>query len=48
MAGTKTSDVGRAVGVDDPDFAARIRERDAQSLEEVVRLYAAIYDAEIR
>ena len=39
MAGTKTSDVGRAVGVDDPDFAARIRERDAESLAEVVRLY---------
>ncbi len=39
MAGTKTSDVGRAVGVDDPDFAARIRERDAESLAEVDRLY---------
>ena len=39
MAGTKSSEVGRAVGVDDPDFTARIRERDAEALEEVVRLY---------
>ncbi len=28
-----------ATYVDDPDFAARIRERDAQALEEVVRRY---------
>ncbi len=39
MAGVKTSDAGRGASVDDPDFAARIRERDAESLEEVVRLY---------
>ncbi len=39
MAGVKARDAGRAASVDDPDFAARIRERDAESLEEVVRLY---------
>ena len=39
MAGTKTSDAHEVASVDSPDFAARIRERDAQSLEEVVRLY---------
>ncbi len=39
MAGVKTSDAARAASVDDPDFAARIRQRDAESLEEVVRLY---------
>ena len=39
MAGTTTSGAARATGVDDPGFAARIRERDAQALEEVVRRY---------
>ena len=39
MAGTKTSGVARATGVDHPGFAARVRERDAQALEEVVRRY---------
>ncbi len=39
MASTTTSGAARATGVDDPGFAARIRERDAQALEEVVRRY---------
>ena len=39
MAGTTTSGAARATSVDDPGFAARIRERDAQALEEVVRRY---------
>ena len=29
----------RGIGTDDPDFAARIRERDGESLREVVRAY---------
>ncbi len=33
------TDASRAVGMDDPDFAARIRERDGDSLREVVRAY---------
>ena len=39
MASTTTSGAARATGVDDPGFAARIRERDAQAFEEVVRRY---------
>ncbi len=39
MASTTTSGAARATGVDDPSFAARIRERDAQALEEAVRRY---------
>ena len=39
MASTTTSGAARASGVDDPGFAARIRERDAQALEEVVHAY---------
>ena len=39
MASTTTSGAARATGVDDPGFAAQIRERDAQALEEVVRRY---------
>ncbi len=39
MAGTTPSGAARATGVDDPGFPARIRERDAQALEEVVRRY---------
>ena len=39
MADTTTSGPARATHVDDPDFAARIRSRDAQALEEVVRRY---------
>ena len=39
MADTTTSGAVRATHVDDPDFAARIRERDAPALEEVVRRY---------
>ena len=39
MADTTTSGAASAAYVDDPDFAARIRERDAQALEEVVRRY---------
>ena len=39
MADTTTSGAVSATYVDDPDFAARIRERDAQALEEVVRRY---------
>ena len=39
MADTITSGAASASHVDDPDFAARIRERDAQALEEVVRRY---------
>ena len=38
MADT-ASGAARAPSVDGPDFAARIRERDAQALEEVVRRY---------
>ena len=39
MADATTSGTASATSVDDPDFAARIRERDAQALEEVVRRY---------
>ncbi len=39
MGTTNTTDAGRATGLDDPDFAARVRERDAESLQEVVRAY---------
>ena len=39
MADTTKSGAASAMNVDDPDFAARIRERDAQALEEVVRRY---------
>ena len=39
MASTTTSGAARATGVDDPGFAARIREGDAKSLQEVVRAY---------
>ncbi len=39
MASTTTGGAARATGVDDPGFAAQIRERDAQALEEVVRRY---------
>ncbi len=39
MASTTTSGAARATSLDDPGFAARIRERDAQALEEVVRRY---------
>ena len=39
MEGTKTSDPERVPRVDDPDFAARIRERDASAIEEVVHIY---------
>ena len=39
MADTTTSGAASATYVDDPDFATRIRERDAQALEEVVRRY---------
>ena len=39
MADTTTSGAASATDVDDPDFAARIRVRDAQALEEVVRRY---------
>ena len=39
MADTTTSGAASATHLDDPDFAARIRERDAQALEEVVRRY---------
>ncbi len=39
MASTTTSGAARATGVDDPGFAARIRERDAEALQEVVRAY---------
>ncbi len=35
----KTTDASRAIGLDDPDFAARIRERDGDSLRDVVRAY---------
>ncbi len=39
MPDTMTSGTARVTGVDDPGFAARVRERDAQALEEVVRRY---------
>ncbi len=39
MADATTSGEASAAHVDDPDFAARIRERDAQALQEVVRRY---------
>ena len=39
MADTTTSGAASATHADDPDFAARIRKRDAQALEEVVRRY---------
>ena len=39
MADTTTSGATSATHVDDPDFAARIRSRNAQALEEVVRRY---------
>ena len=39
MAGTTTSGAATATSVDDPGFAARVRERDTQALEEVVRRY---------
>ena len=39
MADTTTSGAASATYVDDPDFATRIRERDAQALEEVVHRY---------
>ncbi len=39
MADTTTGGAASATFVDDPEFAARIRERDAQALEEVVRRY---------
>ncbi len=39
MANTTTSGALSATHVDDPDFTARIRSRDAQALEEVVRRY---------
>ncbi len=39
MADATTSGEASATHVDDPDFAARIRERDAQALQEVVRRY---------
>jgi len=39
VADTTTSGAASATHVDDPDFAARIRERDAQALEDVVRRY---------
>ncbi len=39
MADATTSGAASDMYVDDPDFAARIRERDAQALEEVVRRY---------
>ncbi len=37
VADTTTSGAASATHVDDPDFAARIKSRDAQALEEVVR-----------
>ncbi len=39
MANTTTSGAASVTHVADPDFAARIRVRDAQALEEVVRRY---------
>ena len=39
MSDTTTSEAVSTTNVDDPEFAARIRERDAQALEEVVRRY---------
>ena len=39
MSDTTTSGAASAGHVDDPDFGARIRERDTQALEEVVRRY---------
>ncbi len=39
MVDTTTSGSASATHVDDPDFAARIRSRDAKALEEVVRRY---------
>ena len=39
MADTTTSSAASATHLDGPDFAARIRERDAQALQEVVRRY---------
>ena len=39
MADTTASGAGSSTHVDDPGFAARIRQRDAQALEEVVRRY---------
>ena len=39
MAGMTTSGAAKASGVDDSSFAARIRERDAHAIEEVVRRY---------
>jgi RNA polymerase sigma-70 factor (ECF subfamily) len=39
VADTTTGGTASVQHVDDPDFAARIRERDAQALEEVVRRY---------
>ena len=39
MASTTTSGAASATGVDDPGFAARIRERDTQAFEEAVRRY---------
>ncbi len=39
MADTTTSGAASATYLDDPAFAERIRERDAQALEEVVRRY---------
>ncbi len=39
MADTTTSGSASANHLDEPDFAARIRKRDAQALEEVVRRY---------
>ncbi len=39
MADTTTSGAANATHGDDPDFAAKIRERDAQALQEVVRRY---------
>jgi len=39
VASTTTGGAARATGVDDPGFAAQIRKRDAQALEEVVHAY---------
>ena len=39
MVASKTSSTSRTTGVDDADFAARIRERDAAALAQVVHAY---------
>ena len=39
MGTTNSTDTAKTLGVNDPDFAARIRERDPKAIEEVVSIY---------